>query len=561
MRSSTAVPAGTPYPPTRSLGRFPDVPIMEQVRYAAPTVTQVVSTTTITPLGTTTVTNHARPLPVGSCLSAGSSVSVGAWHPGGAPVSAHGGSIVSMLSAGSSVQVLAPGPTTNSMSAQAKVSPKKAAVPVSVEVSRQPVDVQVVVTKPSLSEKQTPQRPQQRDGNHGLSPPKVGRTAGTALPSSAVSPPETRGIPGTGLESMDTQVQPPCIKVSGPADDTAALPTQLLDCSEESHRRTSPSASRKGGGAGRLPDPSGSQEAAVPTSELGSPVSTTIMPLVMFSGHFDKPSEQQRGCSGMSALSGMSTGQVNPSERGSDGGASGASQVGGMSAVSGLSDSVSQVGGGSGGGSPSGKAKKGRPHERPIPIIAMPVLAKTVVGPFSQEACGANVALSEDGFTATRRCGCRECAVLGSEPLRRQTRGLYFEVVIDQVLEGWMGGLALGVTHTVPGQVQRLPDKAWRVPESFIVGYSGSAYLGSVEQRVSFQPDTLKVGQRVGLLITGDGRENMIVFVDMKEVLRIDGGELHAHGLRDAPLYPLVDVFNAAQAVTLSPCAMAPLAY
>merc|ERR1712194_164511 len=96
------------------------------------------------------------------------------------------------------------------------------------------------------------------------------------------------------------------------------------------------------------------------------------------------------------------------------------------------------------------------------------------------------------------------------------------------------------------------------IPDSFVVGYSGSAFLGCLEQRVTWTPDTLRVGQRVGLLISGDGREHLFVFVDGKEMLRIDGCDLHAQGLRDAPLYPLVDVFNATQAVRLDPYAKAP---
>jgi len=104
--------------------------------------------------------------------------------------------------------------------------------------------------------------------------------------------------------------------------------------------------------------------------------------------------------------------------------------------------------------------------------------------------------------------------------MERQIRGLYFEVEVKQTVDGWLGGLALGFTHTAPQQFQheRVPDKAWRVPSTFVVGYSGCIYLDGTERRTEWQPDVLKVGQRVGLLLTGDGRCDMVVYVDGEEV-------------------------------------------
>jgi len=195
---------------------------------------------------------------------------------------------------------------------------------------------------------------------------------------------------------------------------------------------------------------------------------------------------------------------------------------------------------------------------RALPIALMPVLSRPVVAPFSQQACGCNLDLSEGGYVVSRRCGCRDSVAIGSSPLDRQARGLYFEVELRQTVDGWLGGLGIGVTHTPPGRIGRLPDKAWRIPETFIVGYSGSLYLNGGETKVEWQPDTLKAGQRIGLLVTGDGRESLAVFVDGREELRIDGARLHEAGLRDAPLYPVVDVFNASQSLLLLARAVAP---
>lgn len=175
----------------------------------------------------------------------------------------------------------------------------------------------------------------------------------------------------------------------------------------------------------------------------------------------------------------------------------------------------------------------------------------SAVGPFSQQACGLNILLSEDGYVATRSCGCRESAVLGSAALERQPQGLYFEVEVRQTVEGWLGGLAVGLTHSAPShfQDQRLPDKAWRLPDTFIIGYAGSAYLNGRELRVSWKSDALKVGQRVGLLLSD--KSDLCVFVDGAEVAKVEGHELLAAGLRAEALYPVVDVSNATLAVAL----------
>lgn len=201
----------------------------------------------------------------------------------------------------------------------------------------------------------------------------------------------------------------------------------------------------------------------------------------------------------------------------------------------------------------------GRQFVKSSPIIAMPVLPPNT-SPFSQEAVGLNILLSEDGFTATRNCGCRESVAIGSSPLSRQPAGLYFEVEVCQTVEGWLGGLGIGVTHTAPSQLRdhRLPDKAWRLPGTFILGYSGVRYLDGIEAPIDWQPDTLRVGQRVGLLVSGDGRTDMVAFVDGKEVARVPGKDLRPAGLRDEPLHAIVDVYNAVLAVKLLPDAVAP---
>jgi len=193
-----------------------------------------------------------------------------------------------------------------------------------------------------------------------------------------------------------------------------------------------------------------------------------------------------------------------------------------------------------------------------VPIVAMPVLKDQVVAPFSPNACGENLSLSDDRYVATRDLGCRGSVVIGSAPLTRQSRGLFFEVEVCQVVDGWMGGLGIGVTHTAPGQLMRVPDKGACVPGTFIAGYSGRMFLDGKEKRICWHPDELRAGQRVGLLLTGDGKENFSVFVDGVEVVFMEGAALREAGLRDEPLYPIVDVNNATLAVALTAIPVAP---
>jgi len=127
-----------------------------------------------------------------------------------------------------------------------------------------------------------------------------------------------------------------------------------------------------------------------------------------------------------------------------------------------------------------------------------------------------------------------------------------------QTVDGWLGGLGIGVTHTRAADLQRIPDKAWRIPDTFIAGYSGCAYLNGKEHSCGWHPDTLTAGQRVGCLITGNGQEDMIIFVDGAEVFRIAGSTLREGGLRHEPLYPVIDVLNATVAAELLPRAAAP---
>lgn len=187
-----------------------------------------------------------------------------------------------------------------------------------------------------------------------------------------------------------------------------------------------------------------------------------------------------------------------------------------------------------------------------------PDLPGPLLAPLSRHLCGINIEMSEDGYAARRTKGCRQSVVVGSAPLERQDEGWYFEVLVKETVNGWVGGLGIGVTRVAPTELKRMPDKAWRIPNTFIVGYWGCVFLDGRERRTKWKADSLREGQRVGLLVTGDGRGDLIVFVDGKPVVRADDVLPCAVGMPAEPLYPVMDVFAATLCVELQRRAKAP---
>lgn len=171
--------------------------------------------------------------------------------------------------------------------------------------------------------------------------------------------------------------------------------------------------------------------------------------------------------------------------------------------------------------------------------------------PFSRATCGVNVALSEDGYTATRTRGCRQSVIVGSAPLQRQSLGWYFEVEILETVEGWVGGLGIGVTRSGANEVRRVPDKAWRMPNTFIVGYWGCVFLDGKEKRTKWRADTLPAGSRVGLLVSADGTGDLRVFVGGEAVVTAEGALRDQFQGGGADFFPVVDVFAATLSVKL----------
>merc|ERR1719158_554718 len=168
---------------------------------------------------------------------------------------------------------------------------------------------------------------------------------------------------------------------------------------------------------------------------------------------------------------------------------------------------------------------------------------------FSTRIKGQNCTVSFDGATATRTKGCRQCVVLGDAPLELHVGcGWYFELRINEVVAGWVGGLGIGITLTRPGSLPCLPDRAWRVPNSWIAGYWGRMFGNGQQHLIDWKPQDLKAGDRVGYLVNLKGEcivyvndEVRVQFTESKVPVSPKGTELTA----------LVDVFASAASVTL----------
>lgn len=181
-----------------------------------------------------------------------------------------------------------------------------------------------------------------------------------------------------------------------------------------------------------------------------------------------------------------------------------------------------------------------------------------IVAPFNRQVCGVNISLSDDSYIARRIRGCRQSVVIGGAPLSRNKHGWYYEVEIRETVAGWVGGLGIGVTRTDPESLGRAPDKAWRVPNTFIAGYSGCVFIDGKEQRTKWRADHLKVGSHVGLLVSGDGTGDIRVFVDGKPVMLINNAAPEPVGVDGFGYYPILDVFAATLSVQLRPLALVP---
>lgn len=168
---------------------------------------------------------------------------------------------------------------------------------------------------------------------------------------------------------------------------------------------------------------------------------------------------------------------------------------------------------------------------------------------FSTRLKGQNCTVNFVGDTATRTKGCRQCVVLSDQPIEHfPGHGWYFELRINEVVTGWVGGLGIGVSLMSPSQITCLPDRAWRVPRTWIAGYWGRMFANGTQFIIDWKPQDLAVGDTVGFQVTPTGEcvvyvnsISKVVFNSLPVPLEGDNTELTA----------CVDVFASASSVTL----------
>jgi len=170
----------------------------------------------------------------------------------------------------------------------------------------------------------------------------------------------------------------------------------------------------------------------------------------------------------------------------------------------------------------------------------------SIVLPFNRKCLGVNLSISQDGYRLCRVEGCRQSIAMGMGSLQCLPQGGYFyQVSVDETMGGWVGALGLGVTRCPEAIVDRLPEKAWKLPHTYMIGYWGRLFCGNKEYETTWEAQRLKPGDVIGFRITKLGE--IIVYVNGVAQEYINA----CFPTDDKPCYPLVDVFGATTSVTM----------
>lgn len=110
--------------------------------------------------------------------------------------------------------------------------------------------------------------------------------------------------------------------------------------------------------------------------------------------------------------------------------------------------------------------------------------------------------------------------VLGNTALAKDSMGMsYFEVKIEEAVTGMPDGLAIGVTSVEPSTLKRVPEILDGLGKAWLVGFDGIMYDAHDFSEVDWYPSELRIGDRVGCLVTVEGQ--LQIFVNGK--WRLDG--------------------------------------
>jgi len=119
-------------------------------------------------------------------------------------------------------------------------------------------------------------------------------------------------------------------------------------------------------------------------------------------------------------------------------------------------------------------------------------------------------------------------------------------VRVEMARAGDDDGLVIGVTTFDPLTAIEIYEVANMVPDSWSLGYDGSAQIDDEEDMrdISWQPNLLKKGDTVGLLVRSDG---LVLYQNGVQVEEVKCGNSPA----GKPLYPMIDLLGGTDAVSL----------
>lgn len=186
---------------------------------------------------------------------------------------------------------------------------------------------------------------------------------------------------------------------------------------------------------------------------------------------------------------------------------------------------------------------------------ATPAAPAAQVG-FHATKHGRFVTLSSDGLYAKHVAPFEDDmfgGVLGNIPLVKEPSGHYFEVKIEEATTGMPDGLAIGVTTVNPTTLKHVPEILDGLGQAWLVGFDGIMYDANDFSEVDWYPSELRIGDRVGVLVTPEGQ--LQIFVNGK--WRLDGPK---NVDISRPLFLALDLIGNTEAVSLVPQARCPAA-
>jgi len=169
------------------------------------------------------------------------------------------------------------------------------------------------------------------------------------------------------------------------------------------------------------------------------------------------------------------------------------------------------------------------------------------IGSSDESSTGSSSAATE----RRKRTQASVSAVFGDAPLQKVAGlGWYFRLRINSDCSNWLGGFAIGVTLSSPSTLVPLPDRAARVPRSWLAGYWGRTFANGQERLSTFSPQALKPGDEVVFLVGLEGECS--VFVNDEETCRFSDPPVPVvrPGGGDVEITALIDVSAAVTSVT-----------